>query len=135
LPPRTPLEPPETAVLRMPNGALERVGLLLHLFESEPQRFYWAIEAGTAWPRGSARLAELEDLYALRAKDISALKAPPDGPYATLGGRRYPAPLVRTAFLLKGTGEVERLRESLEAYDSIGLASVRSAINRWRRSQ
>ncbi len=135
LPPRTPWEPAETPALKLPAGALERVGLLLHLFERDPQRFYWAIEAGTSWPRGSARLAELEDLYALRAHDIAALKAPPSGPYATLGGRRYPAPLVHAAFQLRGTGEVERLRESLEAYDSVGLVAVRVAINRWRRSQ
>ncbi len=134
LPPRTPWEPSETAVLKLPDDALSRAGLLLHLLEADPQRFYWAVEAGTAWPRGAARLAELEDLYALRAKDIAALPAPPEGPYAVLGGRRYPAPLVRTAFLLRGTGEVERLRESLEAYDTVGLASARVAINRWRRA-
>ncbi|MEQ1918402.1 MAG: hypothetical protein ABL955_04325, partial [Elusimicrobiota bacterium] len=113
---------------------LERAGRLLHLFERDPQRFYWAIEAGTAWPRGSARLADIEDLYALRSKEIAALRIPPEGPYATLGGRRYPAPQVRVAFLLRGTGEVERLREALEAYDGVGLASVRVAINRWRRA-
>lgn len=134
LPPRTPWEPSQTPVLKLPEVALERAGLLLHLFERDPQRFYWAVEAGTAWPPGSARLAELEDLYALRAKDVAALKVPPEGPYATLGGRRYPAPLVRAAFLLRGTGEVERLRESLEAYDGVGLASVRLAVNRWRRA-
>ena len=103
LPLRTPLELSETVVRGLPEGTLERVGLLLHMFERDPQRFYRAIEAGTAWPRGSARLAELE-------------------------GQRYPESLLR------GTGEVERLRESLEAYDSVGLASVHVAINRWRRS-
>jgi hypothetical protein len=133
-PSRTPWEPSETPVLRLPDGALARTGLLLHLLESDPQRFYWAIEGGTSWPRGAARLAEIEDLYALRAKEIAALEAPPEGPYATLGGRRYPAPLVRAAFLLRGTGEVERLRESLEAYDSVGLAAVKVAINRWHRA-
>lgn len=134
LPSRTPWEPPETPVLKLPAGALDRAGLLLHLLERDPQRFYWTIEAGTAWPRGSARLAELEDLYALRAREIAALKVPPEGPYTTLGGRRYQAPMVRAAFLLRGTGDVERLRESLEAYDSIGLASVRVAVDRWRRA-
>jgi hypothetical protein len=134
LPPRTPWEPSETAVLKLPDGPLARAGLLLHLLEADPQRFYWAIEAGTAWPRGAARLSEIEDLYALRAKDLAALEAPPSGPYATLGGRRYPSPLVRTAFLLRGSGEVERLREALEAYDTVGLASARVAINRWRRA-
>ena len=134
LPPRTPWEASETPVLKLPRGVLARTALLLHLFEGDPERFYWTIEAGTSWPRGSARLSELEDLYALRAREIASLKAPPEGPYATLGGRRYSAALVRTAYLLRGTGEVEALRESLEAYDTIGLASVRIAINRWRRA-
>lgn len=135
LPPRTPWEPAETPVLRLPDGALQRAGVLLALLDDDPQRFYWAIEAGTSWPPGVVRLSELEDLYALRAKEIAALKAPPEGPYATLGGRRYPSALARAAFLLRGTGEVERLRESLEGYDGIGLASARVAINRWRRGQ
>ncbi len=134
LPPRSAWEPSEIPVLRLPAGALERAGLLLHLLEKDPQRFYWTVEAGTPWPRGTARLSELEDLFALRAKDLHDMTAPPEGPYAVLGGRRYPSPLVRAAFLLRGTGEVERLRESLEAYDTVGLASLRLAINRWRRA-
>ncbi len=134
LPARTPWEPSETPVLKLPLDPLTRVGLLLYLFDRDPKRFYWAVEGGTAWPRGTARLSELEDLYALRAKELAALKAAPEGPYATLGGRRYPAPLVRAAFLLRGTGEVERLRESLEAYDTVGLAGVRVAVNKWRRT-
>ena len=135
LPPRTPWEPAETPVLLLPGSPLARAGMLLHLFGLDSQRFYWAVEAGTAWPRGSARLAEIEDLFALRAKDLALMRAAPEGPYATLGGRRYPGPLVRAAFLLRGTGEVERLRESLEAYDGVGLVPTRVAINRWRRSR
>lgn len=134
VPPKTPWEPSESPVLNLPSGVLERTGLLLHLFDRDPQTFYYAIEAGSAWPRGTVRLAELEDLYALRGKELAALKAPPEGPYAILGGRRYAAPLVRAAFLLRGSGELERLRESLEAYDTVGLASIRVALNRWRRS-
>jgi hypothetical protein len=134
IPSRTPWEPGETPVLRLPDGILARAGLLMHLLETDAPRFYYTLEAGTYWPRGTARLAELEDLYALRSKEIAALEAPPEGPYAALGGRRYPAALVRAAFMLRGTGEVERLRESLEAYDSAGLASARLAINRWRRA-
>jgi len=132
--PRTPWEPADTPVLRLPDGVLARAGLLIHLLEADAPRFYYTLEAGTSWPRGAVRLAELEDLYALRSKEIAALKAPPEGPYATLGGRRYPAALVRAAFMLRGTGEVSRLRESLEAYDSVGLASTVLAINRWHRA-
>lgn len=134
LPPRTPWEPAETPVLRLPDEPLARTGLLMHLFESDPERFYHTIEAGTSWPPGSARLSELEDLFALRAKDLIGMKRPPEGPYATLGGRRYPAALVNAGFQLRGTGEVERLRESLESYDTVGLAATRTAINRWRRA-
>lgn len=134
LTPKTPWEPSETPVVALPDDFLDRVGLLLHELEEDPQRFYRTIEVGTAWPAGTARLSELEDLFALRAKELAALDRAPDGPYVELGGRRYPGPLVRTAFLLKGSGKVESLREALEAYDSNGLAAVRVAINRWRRA-
>ncbi|UPT74368.1 MAG: hypothetical protein M0D55_01065 [Elusimicrobiota bacterium] len=134
LTPKTPWEPSEIPVLALPNAFLDRAGLLLHELEADPQRFYRTLETGTAWPPGTVRLSEVEDLFALRAKELAALTRPPEGPYATLGGRRYPAPLVRAAFLLKGTGKVESLRESLEAYDTVGLASARIAINRWRRA-
>ena len=43
LAPRTPWEPAQTLVLKLPEGALARAGLLLHLLENDPQRFYWAI--------------------------------------------------------------------------------------------
>lgn len=134
LPPKTPWEPSETAVVAMPDDFLDRVGLLLHELERDPKLFYRAVEVGTPWPRGTERLVELEDLFALRSREIAALNRAPEGPYAELGGRRYPASLVRAAFLLRGSGRVEALRESLEAYDTLGLAAVRVAINRWRRA-
>ncbi len=133
LPARSPWAPSEIPALRLPDSALARAGLLLALAEKDPQRFYWAVEAGAPWPAGSARLSELEDLYALRSKELAEMKAPPAGPYATLGGRRYQSDLVAAAWRLRGTGELERLRESLESYDTTGLAALRVAINRWRR--
>ncbi|MEK7389268.1 MAG: hypothetical protein AAB036_06190 [Elusimicrobiota bacterium] len=132
--PSSPWAPTEIPVIRLPAGALARAGLFLHLVESDPQRFYWAVETGSPWPRGSARLVELEDVFALRAKDIAALTSPPQGPYATLGGKRYPGALIRAAYPLRATGEVERLREALQSYDSAGLKALEPAINRWRRS-
>jgi hypothetical protein len=134
LTPKTPWEPSEIPVIALPEAFMDRVGLLLAELESDPQRFYRTLETGTPWPAGTVRLSEVEDLFALRARELAALTRPPEGPYASLGGRRYPAPLVRAAFLLKGSGKVEALRESLEAYDAVGLASARIAINRWRRA-
>ena len=134
IPARSPWAPTEIPVVRLPESALARAGLFLHLFESDPQSFYWAVEAGAPWPSGSARLVELEDLFALRARELAALALAPEGPYATLGSRRYPGALVRAAYRLRGTGEVERLREALEAYDSVGLRALRPEINRWRRA-
>ncbi len=134
IPVRTPWAATEIPVLALPEGALARAGLLLVLFERDPQDFYWAVEAGSPWPSESARLSELEDLFALRAGDIAALSAAPQGPYASLGAHRYRGALVRAAYRLRGTGEIERLRESLEAYDSVGLLAVKPAINRWRRA-
>lgn len=129
-----PWELAEEPSVRLPGSALARAGLFLRLFERDPARFHKAVEDGTPWPPGAARLAELEDLFALRGRELAALKAPPSGPYARLGGRRYPAPLVRAAFRLRGTGELERLRETLAAYDAAGLLELREAFNRWRRS-
>ena len=134
IPVRAPWAATEIPVLALPEGALARAGLLLFLFERDPQDFYWAVEAGATWPSESARLGDLEDLFALRAGDIAALTAAPQGPYASLGAHRYRGALVRAAYRLRGTGEVERLRESLEAYDSVGLLAVKPAINRWRRA-
>jgi hypothetical protein len=134
IPVRAPWSATEIPVLALPERALDRAGLLIFLFERDPQEFYWAVEAGAPWPSDSARLGELEDLFALRSGEIAALLAPPQGPYAALGAHRYRGALVRAAYQLLGTGEVERLRESLEAYDSVGLLSVVPAINRWRRA-
>lgn len=134
LPAGSPWEPTETPALRLPDSALARAGLLLHYAETDPDRLWWTIESGAPWPAGSARLAELEDLFALRAKEIAALKAPPEGPYAVLGGKRYRGPLVAAAWRLRGAGEVERLRESLDGYDVRGLAALKTAANRFRRA-
>lgn len=129
----TPDELAQSPVLRLPPAALARAGLFLRLFELSPARLHKAVEDGAPWPAGSARLSELEDLFALRGRDIAALKSPPAGPYAELGGRRYPAGLVRAAYRLRATGEVERLRETLADYDGAGVLELREAFARWRR--
>lgn len=73
-------------------------------------------------------------MFALRAADVRALKEPPGGPYATLGPRRYPGPLVRAAYVLRAPGTLERLREALGAFDTVGVEPFRGAIKDWRRS-
>ncbi|MDX6768861.1 MAG: hypothetical protein SF051_04965 [Elusimicrobiota bacterium] len=128
-----PWELGEVPPLRLPAAYLARAGLYLSLFEKDPARFHKAVEDGTPWPAGAVRLAELEDLFALRARDIAALKSPPTGAYAELGGRRYPVALVRAAFRVRGTGEVERLRESLAAFETSGAGELRDSFARWRR--
>lgn len=128
-----PWELPEAPALTLPPSALARAGLFLRLFELDPARFHKALEDGTPWPAGSARLSELEDLFALRGRELAALKAPPAGPYAELGGRRYPAALARAAYRVRATGELERLRETLADYEGAGAAELREAFNLWRR--
>lgn len=119
--------------VRLPSSALARAGLFLRLFELDAGRFHQAVERGTPWPAGSVRLSELEDLFALRSREVAALKAAPAGAYASLGGRRYPVALARAAFRLRGTGEVERLRETLAAFETAGVVELREEFNRWRR--
>jgi hypothetical protein len=74
-------------------------------------------------------------LFALRAADVRALKALPPGPYCVLAGRRYPGALARAAYLLRAPGELERLREALGAFDTVGVAPLQAAAARWRRSR
>jgi len=112
---------------------LSRAAAYLTLFEREPKDFYWAVESDSRLPREAVRLTDLEDLFALRAREIAALERAPQGVYGELGGRRYPAPLVRAAFALRSGGELVRLREALGAYDTVGIPSVRAALTRWRR--
>lgn len=116
---------------RLPSSPLARAGLLLRLFEKDPALSHKAVE--DSLPAGTLRLAELEDLFALRAREIAALRAAPAGPYAELGGRRYDAALARAAFRLRGTGELERLRESLAAFESAGVVETKEAFAAWRR--
>jgi hypothetical protein len=105
----------------------------LRLFERDPNEAYAAAESGAGSALEAVRLTDLEDLFALRAAEIRALKAPPDGPYAALGGRRYPGALVRAAFRLRAPGALARLREALGAFDTVGVEPLVDAIKRWRR--
>lgn len=122
---------PELPAMNLPEDALSRAGVLLCLLELDPGFFDEAVERGTRWPPGAARLAELEDLFALRLRELAALRAPPKGPYAALGGRRYSGALVRAAYRLRGTGELERLREGV-GDEAASARELREALSRWR---
>jgi hypothetical protein len=41
---------------------------------------------------------------------------------------------VRAAYRLRAPGALERLRESLGAFDTVGVGSLSAAISRWRRA-
>lgn len=116
----------------LPSSPLARAGLFLRLFERDPALFHRAVEESLR--PGAVRLAELEDLFALRARELAALRAAPAGPYAELGGRRYDAALVRAAYRLRGTGELERLRETLAAFETAGALETKAAFAAWRRA-
>jgi hypothetical protein len=113
--------------------ALSRAAAFIAQFERGSSGAYWFVESD-GLPREAARLAELEDLFALHAAEIRALGAPPSGPYGELSGRRYPAALVRAAYRLREPGALARVREALGAYDVVGAASLNAALVRWRRS-
>jgi hypothetical protein len=50
------------------------------------------------------------------------------------GGRRYPGALVRAAFRLRAPGSLERLREALDAFDTVGVEPLKNSIFRWRKT-
>lgn len=103
-------------------------------FERGPREAYWAVESDPGLPPGTARLTDVEDQFALRAAEIRALPEAPAGPYGVLSGRRYPAALIRAAYRLRAPGVLERLREALGAYDTVGVAPFHEAVKRWRKS-
>lgn len=111
---------------------LSRAAADLLSFERDPASFYWEVESGGGVPREAARLAEVEDLLALRGAAVRAMDGPPRGPYADLDGRRVPAALARAALVLRAPGAVQRAREALGAYDAVGVEPTRAAIARWR---
>lgn len=112
---------------------LSRAAAYLTFFERDPRAFYWEVESGSGLSREAVRLTDLEDLFIARGREIAALEAIPLGVYGELGGRRYPAPLIRAAYRLRAGGELVRLREALGSYDSVGISSLRAALTRWRR--
>jgi hypothetical protein len=112
---------------------LQKAARFLTAFEKDPAVAWAAVEAESA-SHGAARLVELEDLHALRSMELGALRAPPEEPYVVLGDRRYPAPLVAAALHLREPGALAAVRESLGAFDTAGVAPLKSALARWRRS-
>ncbi len=112
---------------------LARAARFLAAFEKLPASAWAAVEAEPS-SRDAARLLELEDLHALRGAALAALREPPEDPYAVLAGRRYPAKLVRAAMSLRAPGALAAARESLGAFDTAGVAPLRTALTRWRRA-
>ena len=114
--------------------ALGRASAFLVRFERDPREAYWSVESDPALPKEAVRLTDVEDQFALRAAEIRALPEPPADPYGVVSGRRYPAVLIRAAWRLRAPGAIERLRESLGSYDSVGVVPFADAIKRWRKS-
>jgi hypothetical protein len=113
---------------------LSRAAAFMTLFDNSPDKAWWSVESGGGTPREASRLTDVEDLFALRGAELRTLPAAPDGPYGVLGGRRYPAALVRAAFRLRAPGALARARESLGAYDTVGAAALHDALVRLRRA-
>src|SRR6185312_10756596 len=100
-------------------------------FERDPKDAYWSVESSSG---ALSRLTDIEDQFALRAAELRALSEPPADPYGVLSGRRYPAALVRACWRLRAPGVLERLREALGSYDTVGVVPFAESIKRWRKS-
>ncbi len=110
----------------------QRAARFLAAFEKSPAAAWAAVESEGP-PRAAVRLVELEDLYALHAAELGELNFPSEDPYVVLGGRRYPARLARAALSLREPGALSAARESLGAFDTVGVRSLKDSLARWRR--
>jgi hypothetical protein len=113
---------------------LNKAAAYLARFEAMPEDAWWRIESGADLPRGAVRLTDLEDLFTLHGLEIRDLPKPPQGHYVDFNGRRYLSTLIGIAYFVRAPGTLERLREALGAYDTVGVLTFRTALVGWRRS-
>lgn len=114
-----------------PAGEIELLSYHLALFRRSPDELYWVLEQEAARKPGVPSLAAIEDILRFHGPEISRLALEKDARYARLGGRRYPAGLVRAARAALDAGGAGRLRESLGSFDGEGAAALKAKLDRW----
>lgn len=124
-------EPAPAALL--PRDEIDRAAFLLHLFGQDRDEFYWAIEQGLPYGPGAVRLQELEDFMSRHGSELGALEIAPEALYVRIKERRYSPALVRAARSLSGTGEMERVMESLGSFETLPIPALKTKINDWIR--
>jgi hypothetical protein len=98
---------------RAPADELDRLAFFAALLAEGPERFYVVAERSLPLPADTVRLTELEDFLRLHASELAGPAPPPDEAYVLVGGRRYPAAVVKAARLIAPIGGAARVREAL----------------------
>lgn len=120
---------PSFRALALPLDEMERAAYLLYLLILDPHAFLWACEV-QAGPR-TYSFSQAQDLQDLYAKPLAAVSIQPGAVYAELGGRRYPAELVRLAQDLLDSGARQRVRDALAKLEERELLGLQKKLKRW----
>ena len=119
-------EPPP----RVLAGELDRLAVFAALLAEGPERFYAVAERVLPLPAEMVRLAELEDFLVLHAPEVKALSPKPDEAYVRVGGRRYPAFVVRAAQTMLPLGGAARVKEAIGPAD-VQARELSIKLRRW----
>ena len=107
------LDAPREHPAAAPADELDRLAFFAALLADGPERFYVGAERSLPLSAETVRLTELEDFLKLHAAELDGPAPRPDEPYVQVGGRRYPAAVVRAARLVAPIGGAGRVREAL----------------------
>ena len=127
------LEAGERGELQRPQNELEREALDLALLARGRDGFLSAVEAALPPDPDRVWLTELEDFVALNGPGFGGAQLRAGDPYVWIGGRRYPARLLKAAQPLVESGGVRRARESLDGFETTELPLLCRRARRWLR--
>lgn len=107
----------EKRSVHIPLGEMERLSYFMYLFSEGPDEFYWGVDQGLGYTPAAVRLTELKDFIDRLGPSLREITVPAGALYVRIGGRRYPAALLRAARIMTEYGGVERLDEVLADFD------------------
>lgn len=117
--------------LRLPPRDPDREAELLLRFAKDPERFYWSVERELLQAPGAVRLIELESFLWAYAERLERADCPPAARYCRLEGRLATRELVAAAKATLGAGGLDKLRESVGAFQGDDAARLQRKVQSW----